>query len=97
MEKMPFEILGKKNMLAEKHSIVYISSLISGFKKIKKPAKTVNIIGKDESKIYNYLENIAIDESGIKFDLSGKKHKGFLHLHLPSPLHQIQAPSRMVS
>jgi len=83
MEKMPFEILGKKNMLAEKHTIVYISSLISGFKKLQKVSKLVNIVGTDKKKISNYLENIAIEESGIKFEVSGKKQKGFLHLHVP--------------
>ena len=90
MEAVPFEIMGEKNSLEEKYSIVYLSSLLSGLKRFNKSEKFVNIVENKNKNINNHLERIAIYESGIRHKSSGLLDSNICHLHIPVTYHKLR-------
>jgi len=83
MEIVPFEILGSKNRMDEKHIVVHLSSIVSGLKKLNKPQRKVTILGDSRRVFYNYLEGQAVEESGIEFARKEDIDSGFGHIHAP--------------
>jgi len=64
---VPFEIMGKRNMLAETHSVYYSSSILSSFIPSGNDFNRVILAGNPENSIATSLQNVAIKESGMKY------------------------------
>lgn len=67
LERVPFEIMGDKNMLEESHSVVFLSSILSGLRKYHHGANQVVLVEPERPSIYADLEITAIRQSGIPF------------------------------
>ena len=82
LEGVPFEIMGSKNMLMETHSILYLSSLMSGLRELKKIVPRVELIGSGDP-AYMRLEKISLSESGIPYSKVSRLEGGFGHMQSP--------------
>jgi len=78
---VPFEIMGERNMLAETHSVYYSSSILSSFIPSGNKFNKVILAGNPENSIATSLQNVAIKESGMKYE-SGEVTPGkAIHLY----------------
>lgn len=73
-DNIPFELIGDKNILAEKHNIIYNTSLVVNTNtKEEKFDPKVFLLKSKLNNIKNKLERIAIAESGIKYEKFNSK------------------------
>ena len=84
LEKVPFEIIGKRSLLEETRRIVYMPSLLSTFLNTNNADlgnRAVSIVKSKDKSIAHELELIALKESGISHKLSEKANSNFWHLN----------------
>ncbi len=81
LEKVPFEIIGVREMLIDRYNLIYLTSPMAFLRTGSFSAKTVYLYGEKNKSIHLYLENIAIEESGITHQTALKIDKGIAHIH----------------
>ncbi len=76
LERIPFEIIGERDMLSETFNVAYLTSILSSFLKHNTENRKVSFIDKEsrdpknwlESDFIYRLETVAVKESGIDYD-----------------------------
>ena len=82
LESVPIEILGKKNMLAEKHVTLFLSTLFPPAGTAAQGRGAIHILGQGATTA-THIERIAIQENGLKYSGKGEVEEGSVLLHLP--------------
>ncbi|MDY6967331.1 MAG: hypothetical protein SVR08_01570 [Spirochaetota bacterium] len=83
MESVPYEIIGRKDILEESHTIIYLSSILSGFGNYHSGRKTVNLSNIQNIDLIHSLEETALKESGISYRTSDVVYEGIGHIRAP--------------
>ena len=68
MEPVPYEILGDKFFLEEKHRIVFLGSIMNLLSSRTTGESSVRIEGDNRSPFFRQIEAVAIRETGIRID-----------------------------
>ena len=81
MEMVPYEIIGDKIMQEESHNIVYLATLSQKIPELSIKNFNVTVLGEKNERTIDYLEKIAIKETGIDYQVSDSINEGIGHFH----------------
>ena len=81
LESVPFEIIGKREMIDETHTVVYLSSILSALRRYNTGNRVVSLLNADKREMYHELELVALRESGISYRASQLVNSGMGHIH----------------